>query len=120
MPEQINNPRLSAPLAEKYGIKGKLSLQLDSVVVPVTSDEVGYEPFTDILPVSVSRVEAPAGVGVDSFVLVQPGPNTILVITSIMVNNADSADHTYQFRRLSAANVAALTRLALWLMSGLR
>lgn len=107
-------------MGREFGLRGRLSLLLDEVVVPVrdTGDYAGSSPFVS-RRITMDGQTSPGVVARFAGYLIQPGANTLLVINKLQAGNAGVAGvrrFNIQLLRpvdVAAVNVSATAALAL-------
>lgn len=101
----IQNAESSQALAASLGLKGKVSLEIDTVVVPVeVTGDLPDTPYSPIVPIGGGAAQGPAGVGVEGAITIQPGRGGILVIKRITVPNTTGSPGAFELRLMTPAN----------------
>lgn len=109
MPLPFNWPGEASALAKMFGLKGKLPLGLDEIVVPVTVvGNLDDAPWSSSRPVGKERSQVAVALN-NSGVMARPGRGVWLRIDGFVVDNEQAGVATFEVRLLTPANIAALT-----------
>jgi len=111
LPLQINKPDHAQALTNEFNLKGRVSLDLDETVVPVSIvSDVARSPV-QIPIVSGGRALVAAVVAEFGFVGVTAAPNTRLQIDQFIIDDTTGASAFYQLIRLNAAELAGIANI---------
>lgn len=85
MPAPIQTPDASQGLEQEFGLRGKVNLALDEIVVPVrdVSDGAGSSPWIRRKTCADAQRVIAAGAGTFVFYAIRPGAGTVLVVEAI-------------------------------------
>ena len=107
MPLPFNWPGESATLQKLFGLKGRVPLQMDEMVVPVAIIANGEaSPWASSINVAKHRNQAAGGAGVESGIMVRPGGGVVLSIEKVVVDNNQASAIRCDLRMLSPALIA--------------
>lgn len=107
MPKAINNADAAQALTAAYALKGKVSLLLDEMVVPVSIVD-------DLTPDLVTRpcgivINQPAVVAEFGYLIAQTGVDLALEVTHIIIRNNISAVRQFFIRLFTAAEITTIS-----------
>jgi len=109
MPLPVQNAESSRALTAALGLKGRFRLSLDEIIVPVAvTDFLPDTPYTSIVPISGSTSQVAVALEF-SYIMIQAVAGSILVVDQVLIDNQSGGDASYQFRLLTAGEVAAVS-----------
>jgi len=111
--KQIQTVEPAEALAKAFGLKGRVTVQLDDIIIPTT--EVGSleeTPFQQWTPCTGETQQPASGAGNYSFISVEPGNNKILGVFRIDVVNLGAGAQSLHVRLMAPSNIAAVTTSA--------
>lgn len=106
----IQNAESSQALAAALGLKGRVSLEVDTTVVPVElTGNLPNTPYSRIIPIGGSAAQGAGGAGIEGAITIRPGTGGILVVRKITVPNTSGSDGDFELRLMTPANFATGT-----------
>lgn len=114
----IQWPYLASAMQTLLGLKGRVILKADEMVIPtVLAADASEAPFGETrIPAGNQRTTAAAGVGRFGGAHLAPNENVVLKVKSVMFTNETGAASAYEVRWLTAAQVAAVTAVGAFTM----
>ena len=112
---QIQNADAAQGLEEQFGLRGKIGVALDEIVVPVVNvgDFDGRSPYEPARRLGGDiRTSAAAGALTFAGILITPGPNTLLALEVIAPENLSGTTHRYEIKLFRPTDIAAVTVVA--------
>lgn len=113
MPSPIQDPGESQALVNLFGIKGRLPLNLDNVVVPVALvADLTNTPYSAIGRGNAARRQGAAGAGTYAAIAIEPGPGLICRVDTLTIENVAAGVREFEVRALTPAQWAGVTSVA--------
>jgi len=112
MTKQIQNADSAERLRNQYGLKGRVQVSLDELIVPTADvgDFAGKSPFerNSRIQGGDTAVMVASGAARYGYVCITPGPGTLLVVEGIVLSYP-TASHRVELRLMTPANVQGTT-----------
>lgn len=110
-PLVIQNDDASRRLVRDYGIKGRVPVLLDEIIVPTADigDFAGSSPYESRIVAADVQQQAAAGAGTYGGLIITPGLTNVSVVEKVRFTNVTGAAQLFFFKLFRPADVAAVT-----------
>lgn len=107
----IQNDDASQRLVRQYGIRGRVPVLLDEIIVPTSDigDFAGRSPWESRVIAADNQYQAAAGAGTYGGLYITPGASGIFVVEQLICENATGVNQRLLLQLFTPASVATVT-----------